>query len=174
MLKPNGHIVISIQNIGHSSIKAQLLDNNFIYTKTGLLDNTHIKFFTKNSIPNFLSKINLQIDACDASTARFNGDYPPDLYKNLSIYTLVSIYKDKFSHIYQFILKCSNSKDKYETLLQNNTEKINNITINKRLNILNFIKLISTKYKILNIFLNKLHKSFYHMYKKKSQNCSDE
>ena len=56
LLKKDGKFLIDIPNIAHSSIKYNLLMDNFNYTPLGLLDETHIRFFTLNSIINKLSQ----------------------------------------------------------------------------------------------------------------------
>ena len=50
LLKQDGSILFSVPNLGHNSVLINLLNHEFEYTKVGLLDNTHIHFFTKNSI----------------------------------------------------------------------------------------------------------------------------
>jgi 2-polyprenyl-3-methyl-5-hydroxy-6-metoxy-1,4-benzoquinol methylase len=51
MLKVNGYIVASIPNVRYYvNIKKLLRDCDWDYEKCGLLDRTHIRFFTKNSI----------------------------------------------------------------------------------------------------------------------------
>lgn len=49
LLKPEGRIYISIPNVSHNSIIMMLLDDEFSYNETGLLDNTHLRFFTRKS-----------------------------------------------------------------------------------------------------------------------------
>ena len=126
-LKPNGYIIISIPNIGHFSIKSQLLDDNFIYTEKGLLDNTHIRFFTKNSISTFLTNLNLQIDECEFTISQWNGTYPIEIFKKINTLFLFFIHRNKFSHIFQFVLKCTKSEYSYNDLITINKNKINNI-----------------------------------------------
>lgn len=46
MLKEDGIIYLSIPNIAHNDVILSLLEDNFEYHDTGLLDNTHIHFFT--------------------------------------------------------------------------------------------------------------------------------
>jgi|GEM_PF-1130872 len=46
LLKEDGVIWISVPNIAHNDIILNLYHNKFQYTSTGLLDNTHIHFFT--------------------------------------------------------------------------------------------------------------------------------
>lgn len=46
ILKPNGAIIASIPNLMHISVMEQLIDGKFEYTDAGLLDRTHVHFFT--------------------------------------------------------------------------------------------------------------------------------
>ena len=49
VLKSTGRILVSLPNISHNSIIIELLNDRFNYTPIGLLDNTHFKFFTRQS-----------------------------------------------------------------------------------------------------------------------------
>lgn len=46
LLKDDGRILLSLPNVAHNSVLIGLLNNRFNYTDVGLLDNTHVKFFT--------------------------------------------------------------------------------------------------------------------------------
>ncbi|MGI8855217.1 MAG: methyltransferase domain-containing protein [Thermomicrobiales bacterium] len=50
LLKPAGAVVISVPNVAHSSVRLRLLAGRFTYTPDGLLDATHLRFFTRRSI----------------------------------------------------------------------------------------------------------------------------
>jgi 2-polyprenyl-3-methyl-5-hydroxy-6-metoxy-1,4-benzoquinol methylase len=50
LLKPSGFVVISVPNIAHVDVRLTLLQGNFPYRATGLLDRTHIHFFTLQSL----------------------------------------------------------------------------------------------------------------------------
>jgi hypothetical protein len=51
MLAPGGSIVASIPNVRHISILAQLIfRGDFRYTERGILDSTHLRFFTRRSM----------------------------------------------------------------------------------------------------------------------------
>lgn len=50
ILKTNGKIIASIPNLMHYTVMRELLNGNFTYTDTGLLDRTHIHFFTYKEI----------------------------------------------------------------------------------------------------------------------------
>jgi 2-polyprenyl-3-methyl-5-hydroxy-6-metoxy-1,4-benzoquinol methylase len=46
----NGVVVASIPNIAHASVRLALLGGEFRYREWGLLDDTHLRFFTRSSI----------------------------------------------------------------------------------------------------------------------------
>lgn len=48
-LTQNGKIIVSVPNIAYADIIKGLLNHTFNYQKTGILDSTHLHFFTKKS-----------------------------------------------------------------------------------------------------------------------------
>lgn len=50
ILKPGGQVLASIPNVAHGSVRLSLLAGQFRYTDTGILDNTHLRFFTKETM----------------------------------------------------------------------------------------------------------------------------
>ena len=50
LLAPDGAIVISVPNVAHGALRLALLQGRWDYRTTGLLDNTHVRFFTRDSI----------------------------------------------------------------------------------------------------------------------------
>lgn len=59
LLKEDGSVIISVPNLAHNAVLINLLNNNFEYQTTGLLDNTHIHLFTKNGVENMLQQVGL-------------------------------------------------------------------------------------------------------------------
>ncbi len=57
-LKDGGKVLVSVPNIAHADIWLHLINGNFNYTDAGILDNTHLKFFTKKSFCDWISDIN--------------------------------------------------------------------------------------------------------------------
>lgn len=45
-LKPNGRVLASIPNVAHASIRLELLQGHFDYERLGILDDTHLHFYT--------------------------------------------------------------------------------------------------------------------------------
>ena len=49
-LKPEGKLIASIPNVRHHSVVSSLLAGNFTYESAGLLDQDHVRFFTRREI----------------------------------------------------------------------------------------------------------------------------
>jgi SAM-dependent methyltransferase len=49
-LVEGGSVIASIPNVAHGSVRLALLRGEFRYRELGLLDNTHLRFFTRESI----------------------------------------------------------------------------------------------------------------------------
>lgn len=50
LLAADGAIVGSVPNVAHGAVRLALLGGEFRYRDTGLLDNTHIRFFTRETV----------------------------------------------------------------------------------------------------------------------------
>lgn len=50
LVEPEGTVILSVPNIAHYSVRFRLLVGQFNYTRDGLLDRTHLHFFTRHSI----------------------------------------------------------------------------------------------------------------------------
>lgn len=59
LLRPGGSVVISIPNVGHADVRLALLQGHWRYSDRGLLDRTHVQFFTRSSLMELLSMAGL-------------------------------------------------------------------------------------------------------------------
>ncbi len=59
-LKSDGHVLISVPNIGYVGVIAELLEGRFDYRRDGLLDETHTHFFTRHSLVELLGRVGLK------------------------------------------------------------------------------------------------------------------
>lgn len=92
MLSPVGRMLFSIPNVAYSGLVADLLAGRFEYRKEGLLDETHLRFFTRSSMLNLLERhglvashvdtVTLGLDKSEFST-RHPGAFPPAIYRHL-------------------------------------------------------------------------------------------
>lgn len=56
LLKPSGKLLISVPNAGYCGLVAELLQGEFRYREEGLLDRTHLRFFTRQSLSRFMAE----------------------------------------------------------------------------------------------------------------------
>jgi O-antigen biosynthesis protein len=119
LLKSDGRILLSIPNIAHAGVIAELLAGEFRYRPEGLLDTTHLRFFTRKSLLALLQKHNLaslaiETVSCDLRESEFRGYFlevlPP------AIYQLLSAYPDALS--YQFIVEAAPGQQAAVELLE--------------------------------------------------------
>ena len=71
-LAPNGTIVASLPNVAHPYIVSMLQKGLFRYEPSGILDITHLRFFTKTTISQMFYKAGLKITSMSASPTSKN------------------------------------------------------------------------------------------------------
>ena len=63
-LKKDGCVVTSIPNVRHIRVIFEFIFlKDWKYRSSGILDQTHLRFFTKKSIPRLFQKCNMQVDS---------------------------------------------------------------------------------------------------------------
>ena len=73
LLCDGGRIITSIPNIGHNAVLIDLYNNKFQYRKTGILDNTHLRFFTYGSMKELFRGCGLKV--VDEDAVEFDLNY---------------------------------------------------------------------------------------------------
>jgi methionine biosynthesis protein MetW len=69
LLKPGGHIVVSVPNVAHGSLRLALLQGRWRYRATGLLDDTHIRFFTQETLIELFRRVGLAVETLRSTVA---------------------------------------------------------------------------------------------------------
>jgi SAM-dependent methyltransferase len=104
-LKPGGYVVLSLPNIAHADVKLQLLDGRFPYRDTGLLDRTHLRFFTLESVHQLLHDAGLlPVDLRRVTIPVFATEQAVDP-ASVSPEVLERAVADPESETYQFVVK---------------------------------------------------------------------
>jgi 2-polyprenyl-3-methyl-5-hydroxy-6-metoxy-1,4-benzoquinol methylase len=78
LLGRNGRMLLSIPHVGYAGLIAGLLNGEFRYRREGLLDQTHLRFFTRRSVLDLLREVGLHaldidvvhLDLSDSEFAR--------------------------------------------------------------------------------------------------------
>lgn len=108
-LKGNGCLIASIPNIAHAAICWELAHGRFDYQEFGLLDDTHIRFFTKKNIAKLFELAGYKITEWDRVIK-----HPDETEFNINntTHTEQSFFdwvnkSNKEANTYQFIVKAS-------------------------------------------------------------------
>ena len=104
-LTPDGFFVISVPNVAHGSVRLALLAGRFEYRDIGLMDRTHLRFFTRETLEQLLDDAELGLAELhrhelnlDASEVPFDADAaPPEVRAALE--------RDPEARTYQFVVK---------------------------------------------------------------------
>ena len=104
-------IVISTPNVAFASIRLALLDGNFDYVDSGLLEKTHLRFFTRATLEKMISNLNVGVESVKFLQRRFNStEVPVRLKRNACI--LPRLFSDDLASTYQFFFVLNkNSKE---------------------------------------------------------------
>lgn len=73
-LKKDGYLLSSIPNIMHVSVLRNLVQGNFTYADAGILDRTHLRFFTLNEIIKMFNSSNYIIDNVSSTRVPLSED----------------------------------------------------------------------------------------------------
>lgn len=88
LLVPGGCIIASIPNVQHFTVSLNLLRGRWSYTPHGLLDSTHLRFFTYSTIREMFSRtgLNVQIRRRIAGKAILANRVSFGLFRNFFAY----------------------------------------------------------------------------------------
>jgi len=76
LLNPGARIVISVPNVAHVSVRAQLFFGRFHYSTRGILDSTHLRFFTRRTVTDLLTDADFSTHQTIASAAPLELVWP--------------------------------------------------------------------------------------------------
>lgn len=120
ILKEDGSILVSVPNIAHNDIIMNLYSNEFNYTSTGLLDDTHIRFFAYENLEAFFKESGYGIIMEDC-IIRDMQSTEQRTSKNVTEENLVKkLLKRPLGEVYQFVLELK----KYEYIKANKIKKV--------------------------------------------------
>ena len=109
-LKNTAKLLISIPNIMHISVLIPLLKGEFQYRESGILDETHVKFFTLKSIAELLNSCGYIPEEYAAIINEVESSNISDIEKNKFFNALEKIpdAADKVQfNAYQYVIKAA-------------------------------------------------------------------
>ncbi|MBF2066010.1 MAG: methyltransferase domain-containing protein [Calothrix sp. C42_A2020_038] len=121
ILQPGGYVVASIPNIAHGAIRLALLQGQFEYTQFGILDNTHLRFFTKKTIEDLFETTGYSIKAIDRTKLEIFTDIHlvPSFHRHdFNQEIIAQIEQDEEADTLQFVIQAvpTTVEEKYISL----------------------------------------------------------
>jgi GT2 family glycosyltransferase/2-polyprenyl-3-methyl-5-hydroxy-6-metoxy-1,4-benzoquinol methylase len=121
-LRPEGELLLSVPNIAHFSIIEGLLEDRFEYGPTGLLDEGHIKFFTRRSLARTLKDAGFAV-LCEQSVySNIPLDEAP---ANITQETMNILARNPLANNYQYVFHAI--KEEYRKKLKGDFKPQNQI-----------------------------------------------
>lgn len=102
-LRPGGEVLISIPNVTHADVRLSLLRGDFNYQWCGILDETHLRFFTRQTLAAFLADCGLTVMQWDR-TVRAIGETEIE-WKPVDDQLLEWVGAQEDADTYQFVLR---------------------------------------------------------------------
>jgi len=107
-----GHLtraVVSIPNIAHGSVRLSLMEGRFAYTPCGLLDATHLRFFTLASSIGLFNDNGLEILALRRIRKGFFDSEIPLVVSRIQPSLVARLVEDSEATSYQFVFRATPS-----------------------------------------------------------------
>lgn len=103
LLTPGGTVVASIPNVRHWSVIKDLLEGRWDYQDEGILDRTHLRFFTRDSVVRMFTDAGFNVSGL-SGTVLLGVDVPPGLADMLVRMGIDSSTLESEGRIYQYLL----------------------------------------------------------------------
>lgn len=123
LLPEGGYVLASIPNIAHISVALDLLEGKFEYRPLGLLDNTHIRFFTKKTIYSLFRDSGYEIIYWDRVIVKPEETEFKTVLQKYPLSLLSFFEAESEAQTYQFVVKAVPFEPKEGELLQKEAEK---------------------------------------------------
>ena len=115
LLLPGGRVVVSLPHVGHVDVRLSLLQGRFAYRELGLLDATHLRFFTLDTVKELVKQSGLVItDLRRVRVAPFGTEQAVDP-SSVSPAVLEAALQAPEAETYQFVFTAVKTDGDYQT-----------------------------------------------------------
>ncbi len=127
-LGKEGRVVVSLPNIAHGSIATQILINKFEYMDYGILDKTHVRYFTGESIAALSAALGLKILSATRTIWDLPGLHPliPEYVLPPSVVRYIA--DNRHAYVLQYVFEAAPSELAPAVLEQHNTRQLDAFT----------------------------------------------
>ena len=111
ILKEKGNILVSVPNIAHNSIIIELINDEFRYNPTGILDNTHVRFFTRNSFERMASEAGWAVINEKAKRIRVGETEIKNKFSDVPLEVAKELVHRPLGDVYQYLFVLASSEE---------------------------------------------------------------
>jgi O-antigen biosynthesis protein len=104
-LSPDGCFVVSVPNVAHGSVRLALLSGHFDYRDIGLLDSTHLRFFTRETLEQLLDDAELGLADLRRHELNLEASEVPFDPAVVPVQVREQLERDPDARTYQFVAK---------------------------------------------------------------------
>jgi 2-polyprenyl-3-methyl-5-hydroxy-6-metoxy-1,4-benzoquinol methylase len=104
-LVPEGYVIASLPNIAHGAVRLALLKGRFDYTSEGLLDETHVRFFTHDSVKDLMHEAGFVVVETERTHVGIFESEIPLRREDFDEAVVAKVEADPEATTYQFIVK---------------------------------------------------------------------
>lgn len=104
-LAEDGCFVISVPNVAHGSVRLALLSGHFEYRDIGLLDSTHLRFFTRETLEQLLDEAELGLAELHRHELNLDASEVPFDADAVSLQMREELESDPDARTYQYVVK---------------------------------------------------------------------
>lgn len=104
-LEPGGSFVISVPNVAHGSVRLALMSGHFDYQDLGLLDATHLRFFTRETLEQLLDDAELGLAELHRHELNLDASEVPFDPAAVDAELRQRLERDPDARTYQFVAK---------------------------------------------------------------------
>jgi 2-polyprenyl-3-methyl-5-hydroxy-6-metoxy-1,4-benzoquinol methylase len=113
-ISPSAKLVLSIPNVSFGSVRISLMNGNFEYVDSGLLEKTHIRFYTLNTIKKLIKNVGMHTEQFVFLKRKVFGSEIP-LKRNLKNLLLFLFFiGDETAFIYQYLIILSRNPESHQ------------------------------------------------------------
>lgn len=110
LVDDGGILIISVPNVAHWSVRASLLFGRFRYTARGILDRSHLRFYTLATIRDELDRAGFVVDRIESTTVPLAELFPDGalgrMARSLAVLQRLAVALRRELFAYQFVLRC--------------------------------------------------------------------
>ena len=111
LLEPGGRVIISVPNLAYGDVRLLVLEGRIEYQDEGLLDRTHLRWFTRASLRDLLADAGLVAEEVRRVTHPLGSSRLPVDWPSHSDATKAFVLSDPEALTYQFVVKCRRTEE---------------------------------------------------------------